>query len=104
MNDEAVPVTVHILDKEYRIACPEEEREALLESARYLNQRMREIRDRGKVVGMDRIAVIAALNITHELLQYKHQNEDLNHSLGSRIRALREKIEVALNSGGQMEF
>ena len=67
MIDQITPVEIRVLGKEYRIACAEEERDDLLESARYVDQKMREIRDTGKVVGMDRIAVMAALNIAHEL-------------------------------------
>lgn len=65
----AHPVKVNILGREFLVACPEEEKRSLLESANYLNERMREIRDSGKIVGVDRIAVMAALNITHEMLQ-----------------------------------
>jgi len=61
-------VSIHILDKEYLVACPEDERQDLLASADYLDKKMREIRDSGKVVGQDRLAVMAALNIAHELL------------------------------------
>ena len=61
-------VTVQILDKEYSIICPQEERSNLVSAARYLDGKMREIRSSGKVVGADRIAVMAALNITHDLL------------------------------------
>jgi len=57
-----------------QVACPEDEREALLESAELLNRKMREIRDSGKVVGVDRIAVMAALNLCHEMLQGKSSN------------------------------
>src|SRR5690625_2447841 len=63
------PVKIYILDREFMIACPTEERESLLQSAAMLNQKMQEIRDKGKVVGMDRIAVLAALNLAHELLR-----------------------------------
>ena len=59
---------VNIMGREFRIVCPDEEREELLEAVAYLNNRMREIRDGGKVVGSERIAIMAALNITHELL------------------------------------
>jgi cell division protein ZapA len=62
-------VSVKILEKEYQVSCPLEERPALLDSAAYLNRKMREIRDSGKVIGLDRIAVMAALNLTNELLQ-----------------------------------
>ena len=101
---EARPVTVNILDKEFRVACPDEERQALLESARILDQNMREIRDRGKAVGLDRIAVMAALNITHELLQMRSQQGDDTRSLQARIRYLQDKIEDALNKGRQIEL
>jgi cell division protein ZapA len=62
---------VKILDREYRVAAPETERDSLLISVAYLDQKMREIRDAGKIVGTERIAVMAALNIAHELLTAK---------------------------------
>jgi cell division protein ZapA len=104
MSDEARPVTVHILEKEYRIACPEEERESLLAAAQFLNGKMREIRDSGKIVGMDRIAVMAALNITHELLQHNSSKDSFKQNIGSRIRTIQEKLEYALAEGKQMEL
>lgn len=97
-------ISVRILDKEYRVACPEEEQDELLASAEFLNGKMREIRDSGKVVGMDRIAVIAALNIAHELLEQRGRKQDVQHSVGARIRSLQEKIELALNKGNQLEL
>lgn len=104
MSDRAEPVSVRIMDKEYLIACPKEERNALQDTARYLDARMREIRDGGKVVGVERIAVMAALNIAHEMLQNRALQENESHSMSARIRALQEKIELALNEGKQMEF
>jgi len=62
-------VTVKILDKEYQVACPEEQEAQLVLSAKYLDKQMRGIRDTGKVIGLERIAVMAALNISYELLQ-----------------------------------
>lgn len=97
-------ISVRILDKEYRVTCPEEEREDLLASAEFLNGKMREIRDTGKVVGADRIAVIAALNIAHELLEQRGRKQDVQQSVGARIRSLQEKIEMALNKGNQLEL
>ena len=61
-------VTVNILDKEYCIGCPDSEREKLEKTARYLDERMRQVRKRGKIIGTERIAVMAALHISHELL------------------------------------
>lgn len=90
------PVKIHILDKEFLIACPEEERPGLLESAAYLSDQMREIRDTGKVVGMDRIAVMAALNITHEMLQARDGSQSVQGDLRDRIRSIDEKIDTVL--------
>lgn len=104
MGREPAPVTVQILEKEYRVACSEQEREALMMSARYLNAKMKEIRDSGKVVGVERIAVMAALNMAHELLQHRGRKEEYTQTIGSRVRALQDKIERALSRGQQLEI
>ena len=92
----SIPVTVCILDKEYRIACPEDEHSALLESANLLNARMKQIRDSGKVIGADRIAVMAALNLTHELLSEKPLRETFSRVVASRLHAVEERINAVL--------
>ena len=98
MSDEqAVPTTVHIMGSDYQIACPENERQSLLKSAKYLDEKMKEIKESGRVLGIDRIAVMAALNITHELLEDKTQREDYAKSMNSRIRSLQEKIDTVLH-------
>jgi cell division protein ZapA len=61
-------INVTIMGREFRVACPDDEREELLQSVSYLDKKMREIRDSGKVIGSERVAIMAALNITHELL------------------------------------
>lgn len=99
-----VPVTVTIMDKEYRVACPPDERDALLASATLLNERLREIRDSGKVIGAERIGVMAALNIAHELVLHRGTPSSDEHPARSRIRALQHKIESALNDGKQLEL
>ncbi|WP_395764269.1 cell division protein ZapA [Stutzerimonas balearica] len=89
-------VTVHIMDKEYCIACPPEERSNLEGAARYLDRKMRDIRSSGKVIGADRVAVMAALNITHELL---HKNDQLDAEASSareHVRMLLERVDNAL--------
>jgi cell division protein ZapA len=68
MTTETSTLEVFILDQPYRISCPDSEKESLRSSAQYLDRKMREIRSAGKVIGLERIAVIAALNITHDLL------------------------------------
>ncbi len=69
MSNEATAIDVNIMGREFRISCTEEEREDLLQAVDYLDGKMREIRDAGKVVGVDRIAIMVALNIAHELLR-----------------------------------
>lgn len=102
----SIPVDITILDKEYRVACPPNEREALERAARFLDGKMREIRHTGKVIGNDRVAVMAALNITHELLQLRATrapampDEVLPASLdaqalGQRIRETLERCKPA---------
>jgi len=98
------PITVRILDKEFRVSCADEERDDLISASRFLNERMLEIRNSGKVIGTDRIAVMAALNIAHELLQCKNKVDDVDQTLHSRIKQIQEKIEVALNHTKQMEL
>ena len=96
--DDSVPVSVHIMDKEYRIGCKEGEREGLMASAQYVDRRMREIRQSGRVIGSDRIAVMAALNIAHELLQHRQVLGRSEEAIGERIRSLQKKIESALDA------
>ncbi|MGY4491798.1 cell division protein ZapA [Pseudomonas putida] len=90
-------VTVQILDKEYSIICPPEERSNLVSAARYLDGKMREIRSSGKVIGADRIAVMAALNITHDLL-HKQETPELTASGSTReqVRDLLERVDLVL--------
>lgn len=104
MSSEATRVSIRILEKEYHVACPPEERRALIDSAELLNSRMREIRDSGKVVGLDRIAVMAALNITNELLRTKGRDDSLETDVTDRLRSLRERVESALANGQQLEL
>ena len=92
-------VTVHILDKEYCIACPADERANLESAARYLDGKMREIRSSGKVIGADRISVMAALNITHDLL-HKQERPDVQASGSTReqVRDLLERVDLVLST------
>jgi len=101
---EATRVSVRILDRDYFIACPQEERSDLIDSAAYLNARMKEIRDTGKVVGVDRIAVMAALNIANEMLRGREQDHGSQADFGVRVRALRERVESALQKGQQLDL
>jgi cell division protein ZapA len=96
MSHDAVPVTVRILDKEYRVACEPHEQEGLVESARLLDHRMREIRQTGRVIGTDRIAVMAALNIAHELLQSRRDRASSDEDSERRLLHLQHRVADAL--------
>jgi cell division protein ZapA len=104
VSDTHAKLSVRILEKEYHITCPLEERSDLLDSAEFLNAKMREIRDGGKVVGLDRIAVIAALNMANELLRFRNRDSNLETDVGGRLRILRERVESALEKGRQLEL
>ena len=105
MSDkEPAHVTVRILEKEYFVSCPQDERAALLDSAEYLNKKMREIRDTGKVVGADRIAVMAALNMANELLRLRKQDAELQGAVTGRVKHMRERVEGALQRTRQLDL
>lgn len=101
MSDRMVRVSVRILEKEYQVACLPEERSELLDSAEFLNGKMRDIRDAGNIVGLDRIAVMAALNLAHELLK-RNRNDAAESEVSERVRQMRERVESALSRGQQL--
>jgi cell division protein ZapA len=103
-DDRVTRVSVRLLDREYQVACPADERSALLDSAEYLDSKMREVRDSGKVVGLDRIAVISALNLANELITLRRTGSVVDGDLGAKLRTLRERVETALEKGQQMEL
>jgi cell division protein ZapA len=92
-NSEPNKVTIKLLDKEYVIACPEGAEASLLSSADYLDQKMRDIRGNGKAVGLERVAVIAALNLAHELMKTR---ADSHQQIEAQIRHLGSKIDQSL--------
>lgn len=96
MRDPLNPVSIQVLGKEYRIGCTDEEREDLIESARYLDQKMRAVKETGKVVGLERIAVMAALNITHELAQASRRDHLSVPDIHDRLNRIGEKIDAVL--------
>ncbi|HEU4780590.1 MAG TPA: cell division protein ZapA [Steroidobacteraceae bacterium] len=103
-ENESATVTVRILEKEYFVSCPQDERADLLSSAEYLNKKMREIRDTGKVVGADRIAVMAALNMANELLRLRRQETEIQGAVTGRVKNMRERVEVALQRTRQLDL
>jgi cell division protein ZapA len=101
MSQDKNSVTLRILEREYQFSSPIEQRDQLINAARFLDGRMKEIRDSGRVVGTERIAVMAALNLAFELL-----NDDKNTSSAdsSRLSQLKYRIEEVLASDSQLEL
>lgn len=97
MKDSGGGITVTILGKEFMVACPDGEREALVAAAGYLDRKMREIHASGKVIGVERSAIMAALNIAHELLDLRGRGNGLSEDASQKIRFLRSKIDAALH-------
>ncbi len=101
---DALPISVSILDKDYKISCPTGEQPALLASAKYLDGKMREVRDNGNMMGTERVAVIAALNITNDFLSSNQVQQELGKELPPRLKNLEEKITQALEHARQLEI
>lgn len=98
MNKTTLPVSLTIMGKDYKIACAPEDRDELMNSAQQLDAQMRKIRDSGRVNGADRIAVMVALNLSHELGQMKQQNALLNQKLSEALTGMSHKIENVLEN------
>ena len=101
---DALPISVSILDKDYKISCPTGEQPALLASAKYLDGKMREVRDNGNMMGTERVAVIAALNITNDFLSSNQVQQELGKELPPRLKRLEKKITQALERARQLEI
>ncbi len=96
-KDESRTLSVRILDKEYQVSCPEDDEASLLESSRYLDEKMRTIRASGRTIGAERIAVMAALNICHELMQTNQELEKTTRHSREQLIKLMEKVDTALD-------
>jgi len=103
MSKQDNAVKIKILDKEYLVSCPDDEKEALDASVKRLSQKMSEIRSGGKVVGIDRIAVMAGLNLAHESIQSGAAGGD-SKDTGIRLRELNTRIDDALAGFRQSEM
>ena len=104
MSEPYAQVSVRILDKEYQVACPADERTELLDSAEMLNAKMREIRDTGRVVGLDRIAVMAALNMANDLLQSQARDRLLDGDLSDRLKVISDRVDSILSSSQTLDL
>jgi len=104
MSETTAQVSVRILDKEYQVACPASERTDLLDSAEVLNAKMREIRDSGRIVGLDRIAVMAALNMANDLLHAQARDRALEGDVSLRLKSISDRVESVLGGAQQLDF
>lgn len=103
-DTSAKTVQIRILDKDYGVACGPDEEDELRASAKLLDERMRDIRRSGKIVGTERIAVMAALNIAHELVQARNELKESNKITERHLSRINEKIEQALANARQMDL
>jgi cell division protein ZapA len=104
MSEQNTAIQVTILDKEYQVSCPPSDQEALIKSARYLDESMRKIKSRGNIHGAEKIAVMAALNITHDMLRKNLLINETRQTTSEQVQSLEEKIDLALASSRQLEF
>jgi cell division protein ZapA len=101
MSADPKALQVNVMGREFRVACPESEQKELLEAVDYLNKKMDEIRDGGKVVGVERIAIMAALNIAHELLTTKIGGFDMA-ALKRRMQSMETTLDQALRDQSKL--
>jgi len=95
-------VTLHILDKDYVVACSDDDCTDLLACADYFSKKMQEVREGGKVVGTERLLVMTALNIVHELLRYKTQKTGYTETMTEELQRLQNKLALALEQGRRL--
>ena len=97
MSNTMIPVSVRIMGKEYKISCPEGEHESLIASAERVNDSMQKIRNGGKALGAERVAVMAAINIAHELIN-STTSTNSNEAVIAQIDSLQRSIDTVLNT------
>jgi len=97
MSNSTIPVNIRILDKEYKISCPEGEHESLLVSVKHVSDNMQKIRESGKALGAERVAVMAAINIAHEMLATQN-NESNNVELSAHVDAIQHLVDSTLKT------
>ncbi len=96
MNSPSEPTTVRILEREYRVMCQPDQRRDLMESALFLDQQMRQIRDSGRISSIDKIAVMSALNLAEEVLKLRQQLAERSEKVDRRIRQMAIELDQAL--------
>ncbi|MEM6513900.1 MAG: cell division protein ZapA [Pseudomonadota bacterium] len=104
MSEQVTQVSVRILDKEYQVACPANQRTDLLDSAEMLNEKMREVRDKSGVVGLDRIAVMAALNMANDLLHAQARDEAIEGNFSDRLKVISDRVDSVLGDARRLDL
>lgn len=104
MTNKIMTTTIEILGKLYPIKCSETEIQSLQQAARYLNQKMQEVQEAGKVLGIDRIAIITALNLASQLLCLEQQKNGHLNKINQRIMQLQDKLDDAIKKTKQTEL
>ena len=104
MSEESTSVQVKIIDKEYHVNCPPSDKEALIKSARYLDENMSKIKGRGNIHGVEKIAVMAALNITHDMLRKNRLINETRHATAQQVQGIETKIDSAIAHARQLEL
>lgn len=98
MSSNSEPVGVRILDREYTVGVGADERDGLVAAARLLDARMRELRGNNRMVALDRIAVLAALNLAHEVQQLRQEREAQHRELASTLETLNRRLDGLLGT------
>ena len=101
---ESKPVSIHIMGNEYHVASPADEVEKLEQAAKALDTRMKEIKAGGRIMGLERVAVMAALNLSYELMHGERTSAEETNEINQRIKKLQEKVDGALASAAQSEL
>jgi cell division protein ZapA len=101
MNADSKGLQINVMGREFRVACPEDEQKGLLEAVDYLNKKMNEIRENGKIIGLERIAIMAALNIAHELLATKVGGFDIAQ-LKRRMESMETMLDQAMHDQSKL--
>ena len=104
MTEEVDTVSISILGRDYQISCPPSEEEALRKSARYLDKQMSKVKKTSSTLAFEKVAIMAAINICHELLQQSEEAEESESSSVEKIQSLQQKIEKAIQDSRQIEI
>jgi cell division protein ZapA len=102
MSEQSKSLQITIMGRDFRVACPEDEQAGLLEAVDYLNRKMLEIREGGKVIGLERIAIMAALNIAHELLTTKVDGGFDLAEIKGRMNRMETVIDQAMSEQSKL--